>query len=107
MSEVDKCVNDCDTPIPDGGVWGYCDNCWNYGYVEATNDPRNKAPEFPTMDKDVKTLCELDKLVRRLYGEECDVYDEGCPTCEAWKFVTELGELAMESWKVKNDELRR
>ena len=35
MSE-DKCVNDCNTPIPDGGTWGYCDNCWNYVCVSST-----------------------------------------------------------------------
>jgi|9_EtaG_2_1085328.scaffolds.fasta_scaffold01766_7 hypothetical protein len=24
----DKCVK-CNAPIPDGGTWGYCDNCWD------------------------------------------------------------------------------
>ena len=40
MSE-DKCVNDCNTPIPDGGTWGYCDNCWNYVCVSSTLEKKD------------------------------------------------------------------
>lgn len=105
MSE-DKCVNDCNTPIPDGGTWGYCDNCWNYVCVSSTLEKKDVVKEAMSetkIQKDIKTLHELEKLIRRLYGEECDVYDEGCPTCEAWKFVTELSQLTLESWEVKGE----
>ena len=37
MSE-DECVTNCGTPIPDGGTWGYCENCWNYVCVSSTSE---------------------------------------------------------------------
>lgn len=63
----------------------------------------HKALTEPNIEKDIKTMHELEKLIRRLYGEECDVYDEGCPTCEAWKFVTELSKLTLESWEASDE----
>ena len=24
----DKCL-ECNAPIPDGGTWGYCNDCWD------------------------------------------------------------------------------
>jgi len=28
-------MHNCGAPIPDGGTWGYCDNCWNYVCVRS------------------------------------------------------------------------
>lgn len=36
----DKCL-ECNAPIPDGGTWGYCKDCWDDDLLPLTDNEEN------------------------------------------------------------------
>ena len=103
MSE-DKCVNDCDTSIPDGGTWGYCDNCWNYVCVSSTLEKKDVVKEASkqVMNKDEERRDELrwimlDSLIHlmekaRLENDAEAVFGYARLAHETWQAILEYAD---------------
>jgi len=96
VSEVDMCIQGCGTPIPDGGTWGYCDNCWNYVRVSSSLEKKDVVSNtMKEVDLQTQLNCALELLTKEQHDAwelQMQLLQKECELMDAKREITRLRE---------------